>query len=82
MHFAVVGHDYDAFIKLQNVWLFNVRCFVCDAKFKNTKNAPDHSMHGGAMLCYGRLRFPMGTYDFWTPPHRNPLIDRHEILQN
>jgi hypothetical protein len=22
----------------------------------------------------------MGTCDFWTPPHRNPLTDRNEIL--
>jgi hypothetical protein len=26
-----------------------------------------HSMHGSAMQYYGRLRFPMGTCDFWTP---------------
>jgi hypothetical protein len=40
------------------------------------------SIHGSAMQYYGRLRLPMGTCDFWTPPHRNPLTDRYEILHN
>jgi hypothetical protein len=27
----------------------------------------NHRMQGSAMQCYGRLCFPMGTRDFWTP---------------
>jgi hypothetical protein len=39
-----------------------------------------HSMHGSARQCYGRLRFPMGTCDIWTPA--NPLTDQYEIFHN
>jgi hypothetical protein len=27
----------------------------------------NHSMNGSAIQFYERLRFPMGTCDFWTP---------------
>jgi hypothetical protein len=27
----------------------------------------NHNMHRSAIQCYGRLRFPMGIFDFWTP---------------
>jgi hypothetical protein len=38
-------HDYDAFIKLQNVWFFNVCCFACDAiKFKKKKNCAQNTL--------------------------------------
>jgi hypothetical protein len=37
-------HDCEVFIKLQNIWFFNVRCFICDAiKFKNTKLCTKHA---------------------------------------
>jgi hypothetical protein len=48
---------------------------------KQLRYTVDHSMHGSAMQCYA-FRFPIGTCDFWTPPHRNPLADRYEILHN
>jgi hypothetical protein len=42
-----------------------------------------HSMHGSAMQRYGRLRFPIWKHAiFGPPPHRNPLTDRYEILNN
>jgi hypothetical protein len=28
------------------------------------------------MQCYGRLRFPMGTCDFWTPSTKSGVTDR------
>jgi hypothetical protein len=36
----------------------------------------NHSMHGIAMQYYGRLCFPMGTCDFWTPAVFTPLRTR------
>jgi hypothetical protein len=53
---------------------------VYDAMKPANVSTDYHSMYGIAMQYYGRLRFPMGTCDFWTPPHRNPLTDRYEIL--
>jgi hypothetical protein len=41
-----------------------------------------HSMHGSAMQYYGRLRFPMGTCDFWIPPCLPFFILRHAYSPN
>jgi hypothetical protein len=53
---------------------FTVGCrkFLDDGILDPALRASEHtllnqSMHGSAMQCYGRLRFPIGTCDFWTP---------------